>query len=178
MVNDFDTPYTVYCNWTDKHTLADCGRQFLKWEVRVKTRVHVCSVARLCPILCNPMDCACQASLSMGCPRQEYWSGSPFPTPGNLSNPEVELTSAAVAGGFFTTGSPGKPLNKGCCCCSVVFNSMWPHGLQHAQLSCPSPSPGVCSNSRPWVNDATQLFHPVLSPSPPAFNLSQHYNFF
>ena len=82
--------------------------------------MHVCSVARLCPILCNPMDCACQASLSMGCPRQEYWSRSPFPTPGNLPNPEIELTSAAVAGGFFTTGSPGKPLNKGCCCCSVA----------------------------------------------------------
>ena len=33
--------------------------------------------------------------------------------------------------------------------CSVVSNSLWPHGLQHAGLSCPSPSPGACSNSCP-----------------------------
>ena len=32
-------------------------------------------------------------------------------------------------------------------CCSVVSNSLWPHGLQHTRLSCPSLFPGVCSNS-------------------------------
>ena len=32
---------------------------------------------------------------------------------------------------------------------SVVSNSLWPHGLQHASLSCPSPTPGACSNSCP-----------------------------
>ena len=34
------------------------------------------------PILCNPMDCAHQAPLSMGFSRQEYWSGWPYPSPG------------------------------------------------------------------------------------------------
>ena len=33
--------------------------------------------------------------------------------------------------------------------CSVMSDSLWPHGLQHAQLPCPSPSPGACSNSWP-----------------------------
>ena len=33
--------------------------------------------------------------------------------------------------------------------CSVVSDSLWPHGLQHARLPCPSPSPGACSNSHP-----------------------------
>ena len=38
-----------------------------------------------------------------------------------------------------------------CChCCSVVSDSLWPHGLQHARLLCPSPSPGVCSDSCPF----------------------------
>ena len=40
--------------------------------------------------------------------------------------------------------------------CSVVSNSLWPPGLQHARLPCPSPSPGVCSNSRllsKWYNN-------------------------
>ena len=51
-------------------------------------------------------DCSCQAPLSMGFSRQEYWSGLPFPTPGDLSDPGIEpesLVSPALAGGFFTT---------------------------------------------------------------------------
>ena len=39
--------------------------------------------------------------------------------------------------------------------CSVVSHSLWPHGLQHARLLCPSPSPGVCLNSCPC--------HPTIS---------------
>ena len=46
-----------------------------------------------------------QAPLSLGFPRQEYWSGLPFPSPGEIPNPRIKLTS-----GFFTTEPPGKPL--------------------------------------------------------------------
>ena len=55
---------------------------------------------------------ACQAPLSMGFSRQEYWSELPFPSPGDLANPGIEptsLASPALAGRFFTTASPGKP---------------------------------------------------------------------
>jgi len=45
----------------------------------------------------------------MGFPRQEYWSGLPFPTRGNLPNPEIEPESPALAGIFFTAELPGKP---------------------------------------------------------------------
>ena len=58
--------------------------------------------------------------------------------------------------------------------CSVVSNSLWPHRLQHARLPCPPPTPGTYSNSCPscwWCHPTIQ---PLLSPSPPAFNLSQH----
>ena len=58
---------------------------------------------------------ACQAPLSMGFPRQEYWSGLPFPSPGDLSDPGIEPTSpvsSAVAGRFFTTEPPGKPIKS------------------------------------------------------------------
>ena len=51
----------------------------------------------------------CQAPLSMGFPRQEYWSGQPFPSPGDLPDPGIELVSPALAGRFFTTEPPGKP---------------------------------------------------------------------
>ena len=49
---------------------------------------------------------ACQAPLSMGFSRQEYWSGLPFHSPGHLSNPgikPVSVMSPALAGRFFTT---------------------------------------------------------------------------
>ena len=53
---------------------------------------------------------ALQAPLSMGFPRQEGWSGLPFPSPGDLPDPGIEPMSPALAGGFLTTEPPGKPL--------------------------------------------------------------------
>ena len=51
-----------------------------------------------------PWTVACQAPLSIGFSRQEGWSGLPFPTPGDLTNPGIEPESApAFAGVFFTT---------------------------------------------------------------------------
>ena len=41
----------------------------------------------------TPWTVAHQASLSMGCPRQEYWSGLPFPCPGDLLESEIEIKS-------------------------------------------------------------------------------------
>ena len=56
------------------------------------------------------------APLSMGFPKQEYWSGLPFPFPGYSPNPENKLMcvmSPALAGGFFTASTkPGKPSGK------------------------------------------------------------------
>ena len=59
---------------------------------------------------------------------------------------------------------------------SAVFDSLWPHGLHYTRLPCPSPTPGVHSDSR-WVGDAIQPSHPLSSPSPPAPNPSQHQSF-
>ena len=56
-----------------------------------------------------PCTIACQALLSMGFPRPEYWSWFPFPSPEDLPNPGIELVSPALAGGFFTTEPLGKP---------------------------------------------------------------------
>ena len=53
-----------------------------------------------------------QAPLSMGFPRQEYWSGLPFPPAGDFANPGIGPVSPALAGGFFTAEPPGKPLNE------------------------------------------------------------------
>ena len=53
---------------------------------------------------------ACKAPLSMGFSRQEYWSGWPFPPPGNLPNPGIEPRSPALQADSLLSESPGKPL--------------------------------------------------------------------
>ena len=61
----------------------------------------------------TPWIAARQAPLSMEFFRQEHWSGSPFPSPGDLPNPGIEtmaLASPALAGGFFTTSSTWEAL--------------------------------------------------------------------
>ena len=57
----------------------------------------------------NPWTIAHKPPLSVGFPRQEYWSGLPFPSPEDLPDLEIELLSPTLTGGFFTTESQGKP---------------------------------------------------------------------
>ena len=70
--------------------------------------VHVSLFSRL---FVTPRTVACQASLSIRFPRQEYWSELSFPSPGDLPDPGVESTSPAslaLAVGFFTTEPLGE----------------------------------------------------------------------
>jgi len=73
---------------------------------------YCCLVTKSCPILFKPTDCtAHQAPLSMGFPRQEYWSGFPFLFAGELPDPGIKLasrTSLALVGGFSTIEPPGR----------------------------------------------------------------------
>ena len=75
-------------------------------DTMVSVCVCVCVYTQLRLTLCNPVDHNPQAPLSVGFPRLEYWSGSPFPSLGDLPDLGIEPTShvsAALAGGFFTT---------------------------------------------------------------------------
>ena len=54
-------------------------------------------------LFATPWTVAQQASLPLGFPRQEYWSGLPFPSPEDIPGP----VSPALAGGFFTAEPPG-----------------------------------------------------------------------
>ena len=58
-----------------------------------------------------------------------------------------------------------------------MSGSLWPHGLQHARLSCSSLSSGVAQTHVHWVNDSIQLSHPLSFPSP-ALSLPQHQGVF
>ena len=72
--------------------------------------VCVCTLSHV-QLFAAPWTVAHQAPLSMEFSRQEYWSGLPFPTPGDLPNSGIEPVSPAsptLAGGFLTTVPPGK----------------------------------------------------------------------
>ena len=66
-------------------------------------------VAQSRPTLCHPVDCNLQAPLSMGFSRQEYYSGLPFPSPGDLPDPRIEPRSPTLEADALTSEPPGKP---------------------------------------------------------------------
>ena len=104
----------------------------------------------VCP--CECMEVAQQAPLSKGFSRQENWSGLPCPSPGDLPNPRIEtvsLKSPALASEFFTTRVTWSESES----CSVMYDSLWPHGLYSMEFSRgeywsgePFPSPGDLPN--------------------------------
>ena len=71
----------------------------------------MCVCVCVCSILSNsvtPWTAARHPPLSMGFSRQEYWSGLPFPTPGNLPHPGIESEASALASKFSIIEPPGK----------------------------------------------------------------------
>ena len=116
-----------------------------------------CSVSKLCPALCNTMDCNTPASSVYVFPRQEYWSGLPFPSPGDLPNPKTEPTSLALGGCCSVTKS-----------CPALCNSM----------DCNKPGfpvlhylPESAQIHVHWVGDDIQLSHISSSVVPFSFHL-------
>ena len=75
---------------------------YIKWDV-----VKVKSLSRV--RLCDPWTVAHQAPPSMGFSRQEYWSGLPFPSPGNLPNPGIKPRSPTLQADTLNSAPPEKP---------------------------------------------------------------------
>ena len=67
------------------------------------------SISDSCLILSTPWAIAHQGPMSIGFSRQEYLSGLPFPSPGNLPGSGIKPESSSLAGGFPAIGPPGKP---------------------------------------------------------------------
>ena len=81
-------------------------------EKLTRNGLQLCSVAQACRTLCDPVDCSPPgSSVHWGFSRQEYWSGWPFPSPGDLPDPGIEPGSPALQVDSFLTESPGKPSN-------------------------------------------------------------------
>ena len=84
-----------------------------------------CRAWSCCLVVSNsfatPWTIACQAPLCMGLPKLEYWSGLPFPSPGFLPDPGIELASPALAHRIFITEPPEKPTELGSMC-MFIYN--------------------------------------------------------
>ena len=77
----------------------------------------------------TPWTVVCQAPLFMEFSRQEYWSGLPFPSPGDLPNPVIELGSPALQADSLPHELPGKPGSSLVTHGWIVFNSIYTYIL-------------------------------------------------
>ena len=135
----------------------------------------------LYPTLWTLWIVSCPAPLSMEFFQQEYWNCLPCPPPGDLPDPGITHGSPALQADSLLSEPPGKrkyshssvQFSR-----SVVSDSLRPYESQHARTPCPSPTPGITQTHAHRVGDAIQPSHPLLSPSPPAFNPSQHQGLF
>ena len=125
----------------------------------------------------TPWTAACQASLSF----TGYWSGLPFYPLGDLPDPGIKPVSPespALADGFFTiweANTGDYQFNSVAQSCPTLCDPMdcsIPGFSIHHQL------PDLDQTHVHRVGDAIQSSHPLSSPSPPAFNLSQHQGLF
>ena len=77
-------------------TIESPGKPILYSKTKISQGISIGLVAKLCPTLETPCTVARQAPRSMELSRQEYWSGMPVPSPGDLPHPETELRSLAL----------------------------------------------------------------------------------
>ena len=104
----------------------------------------------------TPWTVACQTPLSIGFPRQEYWSGLPIPSPGELPDPGIKSVSPAlqVDSSHWVTWCPSVQ--------SLSHVRLFvTHESHHARPPCPSPASRVYSNSCP----SSRWCHPAISSS-------------
>ena len=131
------------------------------------------------------MNCNQPGSSVHGISQIRILGWAAFLSPGDFLDPGIASpTSPTLAGRFFSTEAPGKPIiykylyiilfifDSVQCSHSVVSDSLQPHGLQHARPPCPSPTPGAYSNSCPL----SRWCHPTISSS--VFPFSSHLQSF
>ena len=94
--------------------------------VKSQTENVTCSVL-LDSLQLHPWTIACQAPLSMEFSRQEYWSGLPFPPPGDLPDPGIKLRSPALQEDSLLSEPPGKPIIVERLCIYACVHSLDSH---------------------------------------------------
>ena len=119
-----------------------------------------CLVAKSCPTLCDLLELAYQAPLSMGFPRQENWNGLPFPSRGELPEPGIKPMPPALAGRFFSAEPPGKPKGSSLNLWATSLES-WNHTLTHLFYS---DSEDYVSDhwAYEWINPCSLILHTLV----------------
>ena len=122
----------------------------------------------------TPWTVAYQASPSMGFSRQEYQSGLPFPSPGDLPDPGIKPGSPELQADALPSEPPLQfsSVAQSCPTLCDPMNRSTPGLPVHHQL------PEFTQTHVHRVSDAIQPSHPLSSPSPPAPNPSQHQGLF
>ena len=92
---------------------------YRKTQARVTVTYNYCNglVTQSCLTLCNPTNCSLSGSLSMGFSRQEYWSGLPFPSPGDHPDPGIKPRSPALQADSLPSELQGRSYNY----CRIVY---------------------------------------------------------
>ena len=115
--------YVHYFEFLRKESLRKSSYAICSVEVRSRNRIwwrilrwrvtldNLCTCSVTSDSSATPWTTDCQAPLSMGFSRQEYWSLLPFTPPGNLPDPGIEPASPALAGGFLTSSATWKALD-------------------------------------------------------------------
>ena len=126
-----ETTWISTGRWMDKKAVVHI-------HIGVFSSVQSLSTVQL---LATPWTAAHQAPPSMGFPGQEYWSGLPFPSPGDLPYPGIEPGSPVLAGGFLTTVPPGglvKTLIERDMCTPMFIAALFITARTWKQPRCPS----------------------------------------
>ena len=118
---------------------------------------------------------ACQGPLSMGFSKQEFWSGLPFPSAGDLLDPEIKPRSPVLQADALTSEPPSVQFSSVTQSCLILcdpMNRSMPGLPVHHQLS------EFTQTHIHQVSDGIQPSHPLSSPSLSALNPSQHQRLF
>ena len=120
------------CRLERAHLSRECIMLRLSWRVKVK-------VTQSCWTLCDPMDYTVHGIWtiqSMEFSRPEYWSGQPFPSPGDLLNPGIKPRSPALQAYSLPAEPQGKPKNTGVGSLSLLQQIFLTQELNWGLLHC------------------------------------------
>ena len=96
--------------WKENHQTMKAKLSDIIMEINNYWMLACVLVTQSCLTLCDPLNCSPKAPLVMGFSRQEYWSGSPFPSPGDLPNSGIKSRCPTLQADSLPCDIPGKPL--------------------------------------------------------------------
>ena len=127
------------------HYLMEFAQIHVHWA---NVKVKESEVAQSCLTLCDPVDCRSSVPPSMGFSRQEYWSGLPFPSPGESSPARDQTWISCIVGRFFTNWATRE---------AALSQSCLPNISSFVAPFSSSPHSFLASGSFLWVSSLHQV---------------------